>query len=266
MSEFVDTFEEMEAHAASPQSALVVTVDGFEGPLDLLLALARTQKVDISKISVLKLADQYLEFIERAKRFNLELAADYLVMAAWLAYLKSRLMLPQPNSQDGEPTADEMAARLRWRLQRLEAMREAAARLMARDRLGREVFARGAPEPVKVVKLATYTDTLYDLLTAYATQRLKKVGGKAYKPVHIPVLLIEEARARIERMLGRIGSWNGLSHLLPIDWQSGQRRRSALASTLLACLELTRDGRLELRQLKPFDEVYVKDKAPEGVA
>jgi segregation and condensation protein A len=266
MSEFVDTFEEMEAHAATPEGALVVTVDGFEGPLDLLLALARTQKVDISKISVLKLADQYLEFIERAKRFNLELAADYLVMAAWLAYLKSRLMLPQPNAQDGEPTADEMAARLRWRLQRLDAMREAAARLMARDRLGREVFARGAPEPVKVVKLPTYTDTLYDLLTAYATQRLKKTSGKTYAPVHIPVLLIEEARERIERMLGRIGNWSGLSNLLPIDWQGGERRRSALASTLLACLELTRDGRLELRQLKPFDEVYVKDKAPEGVA
>ena len=266
MSEFVDTFEEMEAHAATPEAALVVTVDGFEGPLDLLLALARTQKVDIAKISVLKLADQYLEFIERARRFNLELAADYLVMAAWLAYLKSRLMLPQPGAQEGEPTADEMAARLRWRLQRLDAMREAAARLMARDRLGREVFARGAPEPVKVVKLPTYTDTLYDLLTAYATQRLKKTGGKTYKPVHIPVLLIEEARERIERMLGRIGNWSGLSNLLPIDWQGGQRRRSALASTLLACLELTRDGRLELRQLKPFDEVYVKDKAPEGVA
>jgi segregation and condensation protein A len=266
MSEFVDTFEEMEAHAATPDGALVVTVDGFEGPLDLLLALARTQKVDISKISVLQLADQYLEFIERAKRFNLELAADYLVMAAWLAYLKSRMMLPQPNSQDGEPTADEMAARLRWRLQRLDAMREAAARLMSRDRLGREVFGRGAPEPMKVVKLHTYTDTLYDLLTAYATQRLKKVGGKTYKPVHIPVLLIEEARERIERMLGRIGNWSGLSGLLPIDWQGGARRRSALASTLLACLELTRDGRLELRQLKPFDEVYVKDKAPEGVA
>ena len=265
MSDFIDTFEEMEAHAASPDAALVVTVDGFEGPLDLLLALARTQKVDIAKISVLKLAEQYLEFIERARRFNLELAADYLVMAAWLAYLKSRLLLPQPATQEGEPTADEMAARLRWRLQRLDAMREAAARLMARDRLGREVFARGAPEPVKVVKLHTHVDTLYDLLTAYATQRLRRAGGKVYKPVHMPVLLIEEARERIERMLGRIGNWSGLSSLLPTDWQGGPRRRSALASTLLACLELTRDGRLELRQLKPFDEVYVRDKAPEGV-
>src|SRR3974390_1818350 len=132
----------MEAHAAAPDEALIVTVDGFEGPLDLLLALARTQKIDIAKISVLKLAEQYLEFIERARRFNLELAADYLVMAAWLAFLKSRVLLPQPAGSDGEPTADEMAARLRWRLRRLEVMREAAARLMARDRLGREVFAR----------------------------------------------------------------------------------------------------------------------------
>src|SRR5271165_600802 len=158
----------MEPYAASQEDSLVVTVDGFEGPLDLLLALARSQKVDIAKISVLKLAEQYLEFIERARRVNLELAADYLVMAAGLAYLKSRLVLPQPPALDGEPTADEMAARLRWRLQRLAAMREAAARLMARNRLGREVFARGAPEPVKLVKLVTHADTLYDLLTAYA--------------------------------------------------------------------------------------------------
>ena len=209
---------------------------------------------------MLKLAEQYLEFIERARRVNLELAADYLVMAAWLAYLKSRLILPQPPSQDGETSADEMAARLRWRLQRLAAMREAAARLMARDRLGREVFVRGAPEPVKLVKLATHTDTLYDLLTAYATQRLKRIGARVYRPVHMPVLLIEEARERIERMLGRIGNWNALTSFLPLDWQGGARRRSALASTLLACLELTRDGRLEMRQLKPFEDVYVKDR------
>ncbi len=260
MSEIVDTFEEMEAAAIAPEDALVVAVDGFEGPLDLLLALARNQKVDIAKISILKLADQYLEFIERAKRFNLELAADYLVMAAWLAYLKSRLILPQPETEEGEPTADEMAARLRWRLQRLEAMREAAARLMARDRLGREVFARGAPEPVNVVKLRTYKDSLYDLLTAYATQRVKKLSGKSYALKHAPVLLIEEARDRLERMLGRIADWSALDSLLPLDWRGGLRRRSAVASTLLACLELARDGRIEIRQLKPFDEIYVKDR------
>jgi segregation and condensation protein A len=260
MSEIIDTFEEMEAAAVAPEEALVITLDGFEGPLDVLLTLARNQKVDIAKISVLKLADQYLEFIESARKFNLELAADYLVMAAWLAYLKSRLILPQPANTNGEPTADEMATRLRWRLQRLDAMREAAARLMARDRLGREVFARGAPEPVNVVKLRTHTDTLYDLLTAYATQRVKKAGGKTYSPKHAPVLLIEEARDRLERMLGRIGNWSTLSSLLPSDWVGGLRRRSALASTLLACLELARDGKLELRQLTPFEEIYVKDR------
>lgn len=260
MTEPLETFEEFEVAAASPEEALVVAVDGFEGPLDLLLTLARNQKVDIAKISVLKLAEQYLEFIESARRMNLELAADYLVMAAWLAYLKSKLILPKPPGVEGEPTADEMATRLRWRLQRLEAMREASSRLIARDRLGRDVFARGAPEPVNVIKLKTYKDTLYDLLTAYASERVKRLGGKAYRPVHAPVLLIEEARERLERMLGRIPEWDTLSHLLPLEWSGGPRRRSALASTLLACLELARDGRVEIRQLKPFDEVYVRDR------
>jgi segregation and condensation protein A len=261
--ETLETFEDFEAPVA-PEDALVVAVDGFEGPLDLLLTLARNQKVDIAKISILKLADQYLEFVESAKRMNLELAADYLVMAAWLAYLKSRLILPQPPSTEDEPTADEMAYRLRWRLQRLDAMREAAARLIARDRLGREVLARGMPEPVNVVKLRTYKDSLYDLLTAYAGERVKKLRGLNYKPPLAPVLLIEEARERLERMLGRIPDWSGLSRILPSDWSSGHRRRSALASTLLACLELTRDGRMEIRQLAPFGEVFVRDRV-EGV-
>jgi segregation and condensation protein A len=256
-----DEFEAMETTQIAPEEALVVAVDGFEGPLDLLLGLARNQKVDLAKISVLKLAEQYLEFVERARRLNLELAADYLVMAAWLAYLKSRLLLPAPPSGEGEPSADEMASRLRWRLQRLDAMREAAARLMARDRLGREVFPRGAPEPLNIVKLRTYTDTMYDLLTAYSTQRLKKVKTSTYRPKHITVLLIEEARERLERMLGRIGNWNSLTSLLPPEWNSGVRRRSATASTLLACLELARDGRIEIRQLTPFEEIYVKDRA-----
>ena len=261
-----ESFGEFEASAVAPDAALMVTVDGFEGPLDLLLALARNQKVDIAKISILKLADQYLEFIESAKRMNLELAADYLVMAAWLAYLKSRLILPQPQGADGDPTADELASRLRWRLQRLEAMREAAARIMARDRLGREIYARGMPEAVKVVKLRTYTDSLYDLLTAYATEQVKKLRGRSYTPLSCPVLLIEEARERLERMLGRIPDWSGLTKLLPFEWSGGQRRRSALASTLLACLELARDGRVEIRQLAPFDEIYVRDRVSEAVS
>ncbi|HEY1613205.1 MAG TPA: ScpA family protein [Rhizomicrobium sp.] len=259
MSDFDTEFEE--AVAAAPDEALVVAVDGFEGPLDLLLTLARNQRVDLAKISVLALADQYLEFIESARKRNLELAADYLVMAAWLAYLKSRLLLPRPPSEEGEPSADEMAQRLRWRLQRLQAMREAAARLMARDRLDREVFARGAPEPMTIVKIPEYSDTLFDLLSSYGTQRMKRVVGQSYRVRHAPVLLIEEARERLERMLGRIGNWSALVRLLPAEWSGGVRRRSAVASTLLACLELTRDGKIEMRQLKPFDDVYVRDRS-----
>jgi segregation and condensation protein A len=265
MTDELDYFEEFET-TANPDEALMVAVDGFEGPLDLLLALARSQKVDLAKISILKLADQYLEFVERAKHTNLELAADYLVMAAWLAYLKSRLILPQPQGEEGEPTPDEMAARLRWRLQRLEAMREAAARLIARDRLGRDIFARGMPEPVNVVKLRTYKDSLYDLLTAYAGERVKKLRGRSYQPPATPVLQIEEARERLERLLGRIPDWSCLSKFLPFEWSGGQRRRSALASTLLACLELARDGRIEMRQLAPFEEIYIRDHAKEATA
>ena len=261
MSDAGENFGDFEATAiAAPEETLFIAVDGFEGPLDLLLTLARNQKVDIAKISILKLADQYLEFIESAKKMNLELAADYLVMAAWLAYLKSRLILPQPANVDGEPTADEMATRLRWRLQRLEAMRSAAARLMAGDRLDRDVFARGAPEPINVIKLRTYKDTLYDLLTSYAAQRVKKMGGKSYSPVHAPVLPIEEARERLERMLGRISDWSRLDRLLPLEWSGGTRRRSAIASTLLACLELARDGKVEIRQMAPFEQIYVRDR------
>ena len=261
-AEQAENFGEFEATAlANDDEALLIQVDGFEGPLDLLLTLARNQKVDIAKISILKLAEQYLEFVETAKKLNLELAADYLVMAAWLAYLKSRLILPQEKGPDGEPTADEMATRLRWRLQRLDAMRAAATRLMGRERLDRDVFGRGDPEPVNVVRLRTYKDTLYDLLTAYATERVKKLGGSAYHPVIAPVLQIEEARARLERMLGRIHDWSGLESLLPFEWSGGPRRRSAMASTLLACLEMARDGKVELQQLAPFAEIFVRDRA-----
>jgi len=252
--------------ASADEGALLVQVDGFEGPLDLLLALARNQKVDLARISILKLAEQYLEFIEKAKKLNLELAADYLVMAAWLAYLKSRLILPQEKAADGEPSADEMATRLRWRLQRLDAMRAAATRLMGRERLDRDVFGRGDPEAVNVVKLRTYTDTLYDLLTAYATDRVKRLGGESYKPVQPIVLQIEEARARLERMLGRINDWSALNTLLPFEWSGGARRRTAVASTLLAALEMARDGKVELQQLAPFDEIFVRDRAANDAA
>ena len=260
-AEHAENFDEFEASAVfADDHALTVTVDGFEGPLDLLLTLARNQKVDIAKISILKLAEQYLEFIESAKRLNLELAADYLVMAAWLAYLKSRLILPQEKGSDGEPTADEMATRLRWRLQRLDAMRAASTRLMGRERLDRDVFGRGDPEPVNVIKLRTYKDTLYDLLNAYATDRVRRMGGKSYRPQMAPVLQIEEARERLERMLGKIADWSALTRLLPFEWSGGARRRSAMASTLLACLELARDGKVELQQMAPFAEIFIRDR------
>jgi segregation and condensation protein A len=262
-----ENFDDFQATAiVADEEALLIQVDGFEGPLDLLLTLARNQKVDIAKISILKLADQYLGFIESAKKLNLELAADYLVMAAWLAYLKSRLILPQEKGVDNEPTADEMATRLRWRLQRLDAMRAASTRLMGRERLDRDVFGRGDPEPVNVIKLRTYKDTMYDLLTAYATERVRKMGGGVYRPVAPIVLQIEEARERLERLLGRISDWSALTALLPMEWQGGSRRRSAVASTLLACLEMARDGKVQLQQAEPFAEIYIRDgnRSPDG--
>ena len=247
------------ASLVNPDEALIVALDGFEGPLDLLLNLARDQKVDLAKISVLKLADQYLVFMEKARATRLELAADYLVMAAWLTYLKSRLLFEAPDTE-GEPNADALAAALRWRLQRLQVMRDASVRLMGRDRLGRDVFARGAPENTNVIRLRTQLDTLYDLLSVYSQHRIKHAAQKMYELARSPFLLIEEARDRIERMLGKIPDWNALTHFLPPEWGHGQRRRSALASTLVACLEMARDGKLLIRQLKPFGEIFLKDR------
>lgn len=266
MSEDINETIQFEAASAiNPDEALIVELDGFEGPLDLLLNLARDQKVDLAKISVLKLADQYLAFMEKARATRLELAADYLVMAAWLTYLKSRLVLPQPEAE-GEPSADAMAAVLRWRLQRLQSMREASTSLMGRDRLGRDVFARGAPEPVNVIHLRTQLDTLYDLLTTYSQHRIKHAAQKMYELARQPFLLIEEARDRLERLLGKIPDWSALTQYLPPEWGRGQRRRSALASTFSACLEMARDGKLLIRQLKPFGEIFLKDRSghPEG--
>jgi len=252
-----DSFEDLPVPG---EEALIVELDGFEGPLDLLLALARNQKVDIAKISVLQLADQYLAFVDSAKVRRLELAADYLVMAAWLTFLKSRLVLPQTGGAD-TMAAEEMAAQLRWRLARLQAMREAAARLLARDRLGRDVFARGEPEPIMVVRTRKHADTMYDLLTAYSQQRVRVLGHRVYEMARAPVYLLEEARARLERILGQVPSWSLLTRFLPPEWNMGARRRSAVASIFSAALELTRDGRLEMRQMSPFGEIFLKDRA-----
>lgn len=243
--------------SADPDEALIVELEGFEGPLDLLLSLARNQKVDLLKISVLKLADQYLAFIESVKTKRLELAADYLVMASWLTYLKSRLVLPQALPETA--AAEEMAEQLRWGLARLQAMREAAATLFARDLLDRDVFARGRPEPVVVVRTRKNIDTLYDLLSAYARQRVRTVAASNYEVPKPEFYLLEEARARLERALGAMPDWRPLTRFLPPGWANGLRRRSGLASTFSATLELVRDGRLTIRQMAPFGELYLRD-------
>lgn len=252
-------FGETAIPPAQSEAALMLDIEGFEGPLDLLLTLARAQKVDLRRISILELADQYLAFIAEARKLELEVAADYLVMASWLAYLKSRLLLPAPPSEPG-PSGEELAQRLAFQLQRLEAMRESAARLFARDRLGRDVFARGAPEGVRVVKTPQYSDTLYDLLKAYAEQRTKKLGHVRLHIAKAPVFAIEDARKRLERMLGIIIDWNRLDALLPEGFLAGKGRRSALASTLSATLEMARDGHIELRQADVFGPIYLRRK------
>ena len=242
----------------SEEPTLVVDVDGFEGPLDLLLDLARAQKVDITRISILALANQYLAYIEKIRNLRLELAADYLVMAAWLAYLKSRLLLPEV--ADGEePTGAELAAALAFRLRRLEAMREAANRLANRDRLGRDVFARGLPEPVEVKRRHQYSATLYDLLSAYARQRQERTAAV----VHLPrreVWSLQDAREALVRMVGGIAEWTPLEALMSPYLSTMGIRRSIRASAFGASLELAREGKLELRQTEAFATLYIRDR------
>lgn len=231
----------------SAERALVVDLDGFEGPLDLLLSLARTQKVDLRAISVLDLARQYLAFVDRARRLRLELAADWLVMAAWLAYLKSRLLLPS-DSQGDEPSAEALAAHLAFQLKRLEAMRRAGEMLMERDRLGRDVFARGAPEAVERTRRMRWTASLLDLTRAYARLRTRD----EFRPLMLDrdaVWTMEEALERLRAVIGHAGAWASLAEFLPEGWmEDPERRRSATASTFAAALEMARTGALELRQ------------------
>lgn len=238
------------------EKGLVIDVEGFEGPLDLLLHMARTQKVDLVRISVLALAEQYLGFVEDARRIRLELAADYLVMAAWLAYLKSRLLIPSP-ARDDEPSGDEMAALLALRLRRLEAMREAATRLVNRNRLGRDVFARGAPEAIVVQRHSTYRASLYDLLTAYAGHRQRR----AVTEVTIAsrnVWSLAEARTILTRLIGEFSDWTALDGFLIRYMTDEGSRATAIASSFAASLELAREGRLELRQDGAFETIYVR--------
>jgi segregation and condensation protein A len=251
--------EEISVSERLAAEALIVDVDGFEGPLDVLLTLSRTQKVDLRKISVLHLAQQYLAFVERAKSLRIELAADYLVMAAWLAFLKSRLLLP-PDPEEEGPSGEELAAHLAFQLERLQAMRDAAARLMARDRLGRDFFARGHSEQVERVRKVTYSATLLDLMQAYARIRTRD----EFRPFVMDrdkVYTMEEALDRMRSLIGFAGSWTDMESYLPEGWELDPvKRRSATAATFAASLQLVKEGHLELRQTEQFAPIHLRKK------
>ncbi len=249
-------FEDDGPAAERPEGSLVLELEGYGGPIDVLLQLAREQKVDLTRISILALADQYLEFVRRARRLHLELAADYLVMAAWLAYLKSRLLLPEPEGED-EPSGAELAAALRYRLQRLEAMQRAGEGLLARPQLNRDVFTRGAPEPLAVVTETTYRVSLYELLKAYGETR----GRGRASALHIAqsaLYSVDDALHRLNNMLGETIGWRTLAAFLPADLRGGLVWRSALSSTFAASLEMCREGKLQIRQDGAFGPIYLR--------
>lgn len=248
------------AEQADDDVALVVDVEGYEGPLDLLLNLARQQKVDLAKISILALADQYLAFIEAARKIRLELAADYLVMAAWLAFLKSRLLLPEPPSEEG-PSAEEMATALANRLRRLEAIREAANRLMARPQLQRDIFTRGQPEAIAEIKHPKFTATLFDLLSAYAAQRQQRVLATVHLAKRT-VWSLAEARASLERLVGVAEEWSCLDEYLMTYVIDPSQRATVFASSFAATLELVREGTMEVNQKQAFAPLYFRKRMP----
>ena len=239
---------------------LIIDVDGYEGPLDLLLTLSRTQKVDLRKISVLDLAVQYLMFIERATALRIELAADYLVMAAWLAFLKSRLLLPPDPKEDG-PSGDELAAHLAYQLERLQAMRDCAAKLMARDRLGKDRFVRGLPEDVSRRRTIIYTANLLDLMQGYARIRTKD----DFRPFVLDrdaVITMEQALSRMRGLIGFTGDWTDIISYLPEDWLNDpQKRKSATASTFAASLELAKEGNIEIRQGELYAPIEIRKRS-----
>jgi segregation and condensation protein A len=250
----IDAFDGFEPAATADDEVLTLELGSWEGPLDLLLALARNQKVDLREISILALVEQYLSFIANARALKLEIAADYLVMAAWLAYLKSCLLLPREPHVD--PSPEELALRLQLRLERLNAMREAGARLMARDRLGRDVFWRGVPEGLRTVRKANWDAVIFDLIAAYGT-----VQARNEPPMHIVharhVLTLDEAIERVSRLVGAVIEWTAIEQFLP-DTDDPQFRKSALASSFVATLELARQGRLALRQDEAFAPIYIR--------
>jgi segregation and condensation protein A len=263
-------FESDLPERASDEPSLMVDVEGFEGPLDLLLTLARQQKVDLAKISILALADQYLAFIEEARKMRLELAADYLVMAAWLAYLKSRLLLPEQHSSEGI-SAEEMANALARRLRRLEAIRQFAEQLLNRPQLGRDVFQRGQPEPIAEVKHPQWSATLYDLLSAYAARRQIQ-SRSVVRVAKRTVWSLAEAREALERLIGQTMDWSPLDQYLIAYMTDPSTVTTVLASSFAAVLEMIREGRLEAHQQGAFSPLYLRRKqntaggSPQGSA
>ena len=260
MSETTASFDlQPEVAERISSEALIIDVDGYEGPLDLLLTLSRTQKVDLRKISILELARQYLAFVEKAKALRIELAADYLVMAAWLAFLKSRLLLP-PDPDEQGPSGEELAAHLAFQLERLQAMRTAAAQLMARDQRGRDFFVRGLPETVERVRHVSYTANLLELMKAYS--RIKTRDD--FRPFVMDrnnVFTLEAALERMRGLIGYAGEWTDISSYLPDDWlHHPERRRAATAATFAASLELAKAGRVELRQNDMFAPIELRRK------
>ncbi len=247
---------------ADENESLRVDLGAYEGPLYVLLHLARDQKVDLAQISIVALADQYLRFINEAKKINLELAADYLVMAAWLAYLKSRLLLPDPPPEE-EPSAEEMSAALQWQLQRLAAMQEAGAKLLSLSRLGIDVFSRGEPEGIKVITHPVYDVKLYDLLSSYAEFK----GRKQQKVYTIDPSTLDSVDAALERLrakLGRMPNWESLLSFLPADWHEGVVGNSSIAATLVASLELAKAGEAQIRQMQEFGPIYIRKKTDQS--
>ena len=249
--------------APAAEDVMYVDVDGYEGPLDLLLDLARRQKVDLAAISVLALAEQYLKFIETVREKRIEVAADYLVMAAWLAYLKSRLMVPQAAS-DEEPSGEMLAAMLQFRLKRLEAMRRAASQLMNRPRLGFQIYARGAPEPIEIARKSLWEASLYDLLKAYAGQR-ERGATTEYTPFHRTVWSLQEARDILQRLIGDSFEWVAMDTYLEQYLATPTERATVRASTFASSLELVRLGQIDLRQTETFGPLFMrrrKDDTP----